>query len=289
MIELSVIVCAHERHSDLDRCLAGLAALEDPVEVVVVDSASRVPCESLVDSYRARISKLRYLYVEQPGLSLARNAGVTAARGKVVAFVDDDAVPAPDWARAIIGAFERPDVGCVGGACRPVFAVPRPGWLSERLLQLAGITRFGTDAGEPRSSAEWPFGANMAFHREALAGAGQFSTALGRRGRSLLSGEDSDMVARVLALGWRVWLEPTAVVHHRVSAERCHGSYYWRRLWWNGIGRAVNPSVRVTARLLAAIPARLLLWAVARDRLYLYRLAESAGYFAARLGLVGGK
>jgi glucosyl-dolichyl phosphate glucuronosyltransferase len=177
----------------------------------------------------------------------------------------------------------------VGGTCRARFAAPRPRWLSDRLLQLAGITRFGAAAREPRSSAEWPFGANMAFRRAALDQAGEFSTALGRRGRSLLSGEDSDMVARVLALGWRVWLEPAAVVDHWVSAERCRGSYYWRRLWWNGISRAVNPSVGVTVRLLAAVPARLLLWAAAHDRVYLYRVAESAGYFAARLGLVGGK
>ena len=126
----------------------------------------------------------------------------------------------------------------------------------------------------------------MAFRREALEAAGPFATTLGRRGRSLLSGEDSDMVARVLAHGWRAWLEPAAVVDHRVSAERCTGRYYWRRLWWNGIGRAVRPSARVSARLLAAVPVRLLLWAAARDRVYLYRLAESAGYFAARAGLV---
>lgn len=287
MMGLSVIVCTHERHSELERCLAGLAALTDPVEVVIVDSASRIPCRALVDAYRGQIAQLRYIRVDQPGLSLARNAGIAESTQPLVAFIDDDAVPAPDWAAMITRGFEPADVGCVGGACRAQFEAPRPQWLSERLLQLAGITRFGEHAHEAASSAEWPFGANMAFRREALAGAGPFCASLGRRGESLLSGEDSDMVARVLGCGWRVWLEPAAVVDHSVSEQRCHGSYYWRRLWWNGISRAVNPSPRVTLRLLAAVPARLVLWAAARDRVYLYRLAESAGYFAARLGLCG--
>jgi GT2 family glycosyltransferase len=184
-------------------------------------------------------------------------------------------------------AFEQPWVVCVGGACVPAFDVTRPRWLSERLLQLAGITRFGDVAREPRGSGEWPFGANMAFRRVALERAGGFSTALGRRGRSLLSGEDSDMVARVLAAGGRVWLEPAAVVHHRVTAERCTSRYYWRRLWWNGVGRAVAPTRAVSVRLLAALPVRALLWTLTRDRFYLYRLAESAGYVAGRLGWSG--
>jgi glucosyl-dolichyl phosphate glucuronosyltransferase len=285
--ELSVIVCTHDRPEDLCRCLGGLAALDAPVEVVVVDSASSVPCRSLVDSYRGRIPRLRYVYVQEPGLSLARNSGVAAARSPIVAFLDDDTVPAPEWASAVLAAFARPEVGCVGGTCRASFAGPRPRWLSERLLQLAGITRFGEEAREPRSSAEWPFGANIAFRREVLDDAGAFSTELGRRGASLLSGEDSDMVERVLARGSRVWLEPAAVVDHTVHPDRCRGRYYWRRLWWNGISRAMRPDPRVALRLLVAVPVRLVAWGVVRDRLYLYRLAETAGYFAARLGLAG--
>jgi cellulose synthase/poly-beta-1,6-N-acetylglucosamine synthase-like glycosyltransferase len=280
------VVCTHDRPADLERCLGGLARLAEPVEVVVVDSASRRPCRALIERHARVLEELSYVRLEQPGLSLARNAGVAASHAPLVAFVDDDAVPAPDWSRVVRAAFDHPQIGCVGGACRASFAAPRPKWLSERLLQLAGITRFGEGAREPRSSAEWPFGANIAFRRRALEEAGAFAADLGRRGSALLSGEDSDMVARVLAGGWRVWLEPRAIVAHTVPAERCRGGYYWRRLWWNGISRAVNPSPRVSARLLAAVPIRLLLWTVRRDRIYLYRLAESAGYFAARLGLV---
>jgi GT2 family glycosyltransferase len=288
MADLSVIVCTHQRPDDLERCLGALERLEDPVEVVVVDSASEPPCRVLVDRFRGRIGHLSYIRELRPGLSVARNAGVAASTGTLIAFIDDDTVPAPNWARAVITAFAGdPRIACLGGTCLPAFDGSRPRWLSDRLLQLAGITRLGKRAREPNGSAEWPFGANMAFRREALEAAGPFSAALGRQGGRLLSGEDSDMVARIVAAGGRVWLEPSAIVAHRVTAERCTSRYYWRRLWWNGVGRAVNPSCGLTLRLLAAIPLRALLWLVVRDRVYLYRLAESGGYLAARLGLAG--
>jgi cellulose synthase/poly-beta-1,6-N-acetylglucosamine synthase-like glycosyltransferase len=156
----------------------------------------------------------------------------------------------------------------------------RPRWLSARLLQLSSITRWDGSARQPRSSAEWPFGANMAFRARALADAGEFSVHLGRDGSSLLSGEDSDMVARVLACGWEVWLEPMAAVLHTVHPERCRAEFYWRRLWWAGVSRAKAPSSRITLRLALAAPLRLALWLLTRDRYYLYRTAESAGYFA---------
>jgi glycosyltransferase involved in cell wall biosynthesis len=284
---LSIIVCTHDRPEDLERCLRGLVAVDGDLEVIVVDSGSDPPCRQLVESHSGRLPALRYLYEPRPGLSRARNAGIAIAKAPLIAFIDDDTVPDSEWARALQRAFADPEVGCVGGACRPAFAAARPRWLSDRLLQLVGITRFGEIAREPRSSAEWPFGANLALRAHALSQAGPFSPALGRRGPLLLSGEDSDMVARVLASGWRVWLEPAAVVDHRVSADRCESGYYWRRLWWNGIGRAVNPSPRLTLRLIAALPLRLGMWVVVRDRVYLYRLAETAGYLAARLRLVG--
>jgi hypothetical protein len=66
---------------------------------------------------------------------------------------------------------------------------------------------------------------------------------------------------------------------HTVHAERCRSGFYWRRLWWAGVSRAQRPSPHVAVRLAAAAPIRLGLWALTRDRIYLYRLAESAGFF----------
>jgi glucosyl-dolichyl phosphate glucuronosyltransferase len=286
---LSVIVCTHNRRVDLERCLEAFSRLDDPVELIVVDSASNPPVEQLVAAYRDRIANLVYRYEPAAGLSAARNRGVHAATAAIVAFVDDDAAPEQDWARRITAAFDNPRVGCVGGACRARFEAPPPRWLSPRLLQFAGITMFGDTPRPAASRSEWPFGANLAFRRAALDHAGGFDERLGRVGTLLLSGEESAVISRVAADGWLVWLEPAAIVNHTVNTARLESRYYWRRLWWAGVGRGrVQASLALAARLAIAVPVRLVLWAATGDRLYLYRLAESAGYFTTLLRRVGG-
>src|SRR5439155_21275071 len=103
---------------------------------------------------------------------------------------DDDTVPEPAWARRLVGPFADPYAACVGGTGRASFDPARPPWLSDRLLQFAGITRFGLEARTARSSAEYPFGANICFRRRRLLEVGGFPDNLGRVGANLLSGEE---------------------------------------------------------------------------------------------------
>jgi glycosyltransferase involved in cell wall biosynthesis len=280
---LSVIVCTHERPDHLTRCLDALTRLEDPVEVIVVDSASNPPIDSLVERYRTRIEPLHYVYAPEPGLSIARNLGVSVATCDVVAFVDDDAAPRPDWARRIATAFERePDIACVGGTCAAAFASDPPGWLSGRLLALAGVSSFGSEPRRVSATADFPFGANIAFWRETLIDVGGFDPKLGRIGSLLLSGEESAVVRTMLDAGYTVMLEPGAVVDHTVSTDRLEGRYYWRRFYWQGITRArMGGRVRRFGGLTLEVPGYLAAWGRTRDRYYLYRAsAETLGHLA---------
>jgi glycosyltransferase involved in cell wall biosynthesis len=284
-LSLSAVICTHDRPADLNDCLTSLGRSCPDLEIVVADSASQTSCRELVLSHQKRLPGLTYIHVDSPGLSKARNAGIDAASGEIIAFLDDDTSVNPGWAKELLAVFAgHPRAGCVGGACLPRFTVAPPAWLSPRLLQLSSITRWGPAVRQPRSSAEWPFGANMSFRKDALRVAGRFDENLGRNGsRSLASGEDSDMVARIMNCGWQVWLSPDASVMHTVHPDRLTSTWYWRRLWAAGASRAKHPSARITSRLTAAVPVRLGLWAITRDRVYLYRLAESTGYVASLL------
>jgi glucosyl-dolichyl phosphate glucuronosyltransferase len=285
---LSVVVCTHQRAHHLATCLAALAALDDPVEVIVVDSASSPPVATTVDEFRTRLQWITYVYEPEAGLSRARNAGLHTATCEIVAFVDDDAAPEPDWARRLAAGFTSPAVACVGGSCKPVFEAARPSWMSNRLLALAGVSSFGSEARVVTASSEYPFGANIAFRRDALLAVGGFDPELGRIGRSLLSGEESAVVRELLECRFQVRLEPSAVVRHTVTAERLQSRYYSRRFFWQGVTRArMGTRKRRAGGLALEIPRYLASWVRTRDRYYLYRAgAETVGHLAQWSGRV---
>ena len=210
----------------------------------------------------------------------------------MIAFLDDDAAPHPDWAGKIVAPFEADArVGCVGGACLAEFdGVARPRWLSDRLLQFAGITRFGPDAREARSSAEWPFGANIAFRAAALDTVdGPFSEQLGRDGTTLLSGEESALVHGSARGG----LEGLARARRSGRDTRFTRSAVDRGTTGAASGgRACREHERPTRRGASECASsrrratRFVLYAVTRDRVHLYRTAETAGFLVERVRLL---
>ena len=118
---ISVVVCTRDRVPELEACLRHLDRQEYPrFEVVVVDNA---PTSDAVRTLvEARQSRVNYRYAVEPrgGLSWARNAGIAAASGEIVAFLDDDEEPDPHWLAGLAGGFARgDDIGCVTGMIVP--------------------------------------------------------------------------------------------------------------------------------------------------------------------------
>jgi glycosyltransferase involved in cell wall biosynthesis len=121
MISLSVIVCTRNRPQQLRNCLVRIGSLAPPagvtVEVLVVNNGPRDGVADLVADV-AQGSPLSFHYLEEParGLAHGRNRGLRAARGRLIAFTDDDCLPADDWLAALVTVFdERPEVDLLGG------------------------------------------------------------------------------------------------------------------------------------------------------------------------------
>jgi GT2 family glycosyltransferase len=112
---VSVIVPTRDRHGPLSRCLAALARLDYPAgryEIVVVDDGSEPPIDPA--AFRTGTST-RWLRQANEGPASARNAGLAAATGGIVAFTDDDCEPDPGWLGALVDAIERTPEALVGG------------------------------------------------------------------------------------------------------------------------------------------------------------------------------
>lgn len=232
---LSVVVCTRERPDDLARCLRALAEQTlRPLDVVVVDNA---PLTARTEEV-ARSAGVRYVREPVAGLNRARNAGLLAARCSRIAYTDDDAVPEPDWAAALLGVLEEPDVAAVAGAMLPLEVETEAQRLFERYL--------GGEAGrrdrDRRRIFERPFlpagagqvgaGANMAFRREALEAVGGFDPAFDA-GTPTESGGDTEIFGRLLAAGYRLVYEPGVRVLHRHRRSR---GELRRQLFGYGVG-----------------------------------------------------
>jgi glycosyltransferase involved in cell wall biosynthesis len=114
---VSVVIPCRDRVRSLASCLEAVTRLSPaPAEVIVVDSQSESAHAIREVSVR---HGARYLRAEKPGVSLAKNIGANAASGDVVAFLDDDAVPASDWLKHAVEPFYDPRVGCVTSRTEP--------------------------------------------------------------------------------------------------------------------------------------------------------------------------
>jgi polysaccharide pyruvyl transferase WcaK-like protein/glycosyltransferase involved in cell wall biosynthesis len=224
---ISVVICTRDRADQLETCLRHLDRQEYPrFEVVVVDNA---PATDAVRALvQARPGGVRYRYAAEPrgGLSWARNAGIAAASGEIIAFLDDDEEPDRHWLAGLAGGFGRgDDIGCVTGMILPARLDTRVqewfersgGHSKGRGFASAVFSRHGPQS--PLYPLP-PFGAggNMAFRREALARIGGFDVAMGA-GTPACASEDTLALTLVLLAGYRIAYEPAALMRHDHYAD----------------------------------------------------------------------
>ena len=267
-VEISAVVCTRDRAPWLEAALASLAAQTLPCaarEVIVVDNGSTDDTPAVLERAARTDPSVRVLVEPRPGLSRARNAGWRAATGRWVAFLDDDAVAAPDWLERIASAFaaRTPRPGCVGGPITLVWPGARPAWLPSFMddcftaLDLSPVP-VELDGGR------WLAGCNMAFARDDLEALGGFDERLGRAGESLLSMEDVALQRRLARAGRSPYYDPAIAVRHHVVPERLSQAWVERRVHWNGVsaaralrldGARMPRRLRLAARTLAGLLA----------------------------------
>jgi glycosyltransferase involved in cell wall biosynthesis len=199
---VSVVVCCRDRAELLADALPHvLAALRPQDQLVVVDSASR---DSSVLEVAGQAG-VRVVRCPQPGVSRARNTGWQSTDRPLVLFTDDDCRPQPGWVQAAVEAFADPAVGLVWGR------VDSDGAEGVKLSVTTEDDPEVYDGSGDLSATG--HGASMAVRRAALERVGGFDSVLGAGG-TLSSGEDKDLVWRVVHAGWLARSAPRMAVTH---------------------------------------------------------------------------
>lgn len=301
-VELSAIICTYNRADYLRKAITSLIEQTldtDRFEIIVVDNNSKDDTKQVATEEFAHVPNLRYLFEPVPGLSRARNTGWQNAEGRFIAFLDDDAVAAPEWAATFLEVFTtwEPTPGCAGGKAAPIWEVPQPDWLSDRLLPILSVYDWSP---EPKvlSEDEWIAGCNIAYPRDVLAEFGGFREDLGRVGKKLLSGEEIYLRKQIDGAGYVTVYHPQITIGHHVSPSRLQKDWFRRHAYGNGqtaaiMERLTNPDLNRNRLLLTV---RKIGWMIPRAGLMLltpdpgkrfrreYQLREVAGYVAALWG-----
>ncbi|MCL4562641.1 MAG: glycosyltransferase [Chloroflexi bacterium] len=230
-LKASAIICTYRRSDQLAKAVAALARQSFPAgdfEVIVVDNQPGDPAvgqqiELLREQYFASCpERLKKVACPVTGLSFARNAGVSAARGEVLCFIDDDAIPNDDWLERVWEAFSsHPEAGVVGGAIRLQVPEPRPPVLKEGWEKYwSQFLPVDAEISEIEDYAAFPWGANWSARRRALVEIGGFRSGYGRKAASYASHEEIVAACLIRRLGYTVVVAPKAEVLHAVSPER---------------------------------------------------------------------
>jgi glycosyltransferase involved in cell wall biosynthesis len=197
--KVSVVVCSYNGARTLHDCLASLEKISYPdYEVIFVDDGSRDHSQEIVKGFPG----VRNIRQDNMGLSVARNVGIHASTGEIVAFTDSDCMADPDWLYFLVHALQSGDFAAVGG---PNISPPATNWVQATV---------GVAPGSPShvlltdNEAEHVPGCNMAYYKWALDEIGGFDPEYRK------AGDDVDVCWRIMQLGYRIGFSPSAIVWH---------------------------------------------------------------------------
>ncbi|HWP58449.1 MAG TPA: glycosyltransferase [Candidatus Acidoferrales bacterium] len=197
--KVSVIVCAYNAERTLEPCLASLEKLRYPnYEVIVVNDGSTDATRQIAE----RHPSVRLINQENRGLSAARNVGLRASTGVLIAYTDSDCVADPDWLAYMVARFLSTDFAAVGG---PNLSPPDDSLVASSVAVSPGAP---THVLLDDEIAEHIPGCNMAFRREALEAIGGFDPIF------RAAGDDVDLCWRLQNQGYSIGFSPAAVVWH---------------------------------------------------------------------------
>ncbi|MEH2171311.1 glycosyltransferase [Nostoc sp.] len=197
--KVSVIVCAYNAERTMDSCLASLKELNYPnYEVIVVNDGSSDRTLEITQHY----DYVRLINQENKGLSVARNVGMAAATGEIVAYTDSDCMADPDWLTYLVAKFLSSGLGAVGG---PNLSPPEDSLVPACVAVSPGVPTHILLSDEV---AEHIAGCNMAFRREVLQEINGFNPIF------RTAGDDVDICWRLQDRGYTIGFSPTAIVWH---------------------------------------------------------------------------
>jgi hypothetical protein len=239
-LRLLAAICTNRPPQAVRPALAALAkqTRADPAAAALLVTSGL--SAAAVAPHRDQAERLGAAFAAGPaGVSAARNRALAeAADFDLIAYLDDDVLPSPDWLRRLCDRWGAAgeDVAVIGGAVLPRFEGPAPVWLGRGLWPAYSLLDLGPGEVELDPGRELDaWGANLSFRVGALRAAGGFDESLGPRGPILRYGEDTEVQRRLQSRGLRLLYAGDVRAEHRIGPDRLRLRSLWRRELHRGL------------------------------------------------------
>lgn len=220
MIEISAVICTHNRSSMLADCVNSLRQQNiDPenFEILIVDNNSTDNTKEIATEFCKNHNNIKYFFEKTVGYSAPRNCGWKNASGKIIAYIDDDEIAAPNWIESILNTFqieEKPDI--IGGIYNVKYDETPPEWFTDSI--------GGTNEKRPKGLLNqrqdcYLAGGNIALKKEVLEKLNGFSSDFDMKDSFLMMGEDTDICQRAKNAGFKLYYNPEIAIYHRMNSN----------------------------------------------------------------------
>ena len=234
--KLSIIIATYDRYDVLPNAIKSLLeqrhVSRDELEIIVVDN-SPVHLRQQVSSHHHCDL---FLIEDIPGLSRARNIGISKSTSDLIAFLDDDAIASPTWAVEAIEIFSsNPGWDVIGGRILAKYPDSgKPNWIDSKLEEFLSCIDWPVDQPSPIANGTWIAGANMIFRRRVFEQGIGFDERLGRNGSSTLLSNDETELFKSIGEN-RIYYIPGMAVDHVIPVSRLNPRWFRRRIFWQAL------------------------------------------------------
>lgn len=250
MVRLSIVIPTYNRSSKVLLTLEKIAKQRvdfTQFECIVVDNNSQDDTHIIVETFIAEHPELnvRYAFEPKQGLSHARNTGIDLSKGDIIAFIDDDESVVYDFTQRYINFFDRyPEAMAAGGRIVPEYMSKRPNWMSHHVERPIANPLYYGDYIKPFPRGKCPGGGNMAVRKVVFDKIGCFNTELGRKGESLIGGEECELFERMREHKLPIYYVPRASIYHRIYDEKLTDEYLTKLFYNVGVSQRMRAKLR---------------------------------------------
>lgn len=254
-MDVTVAVCTYNGAPYLGSLLEKLSSqsIVGPMswEIIVVDNNSNDDTANIVGQFQSSgnsDNRLRYLFESRQGLAFARRRAIQAAKGELIAFLDDDNLPGTRWVQAVYDFGQRyPKAGAYGSQILGAYE-SKPPENFERIACFLAVIDRGQHPFRYDLLDRWlfPAGAGLVVRRQAwLAAVPEQPRLSGVSGEKLTGkGEDIETLSYIRKTGWQIWHNPEMQVEHMIGRDRMAPAYLLKLFRGVGLSRHHTRMIR---------------------------------------------